>query len=381
MFPKGGVFFFSHPKTTDSPYTHKEDDMRGKSFIIGTLVLLLVCVGALNIGAGKADAAEKAIKWKMQTHWPASSPSFAASAQVLVKTLKENTNGRLEIELFPADALVPSKELFNAVKRGMMEIVITSSAYPRDQVPLMDVCSGLPMNFDSPWEAAYFHKEMGFDKMVSDAFAQHGLYYWPDKVYPTELSLKKPVRKFEDFKGLKLRSSGILQVYLTSLGAAAMMLPGSEIYAALTSGVVDGAHWGAVQGSNSMGFYEVSKFHLRPALNVAATDIVLINMKAMGALPADIQQIVRKTLEEHFWERTKEYEILEANAMTKVQKEKGVELIQLGQEDVKKMEAAAMALWDDVAKRHPDNAKAVQMLKDFHASDKSSEVKKLKDSH
>ena len=355
--------------------------MRGKYLFIGALVLVLACFATLNFSAPTAEAAEKVYKWKMQTHWPASSSSYAASAQVLVKTLKENTKGRLDIELFPADALVPSKELFNSVKRGMVEIVVTSSAYPRDQVPLMDVASGLPMNFKDTWECAYFHKVMGFDDLVQEAFAKHGLYYSPDKVYPTELSLRKPVRKFEDFKGMKLRSSGILQVYLTSIGAAAMMLPGSEIYAALTSGVVEGAHWGAVQGSNSMGFYEVNKYHLHPALNVASTDIVLINQKALGSLPADLQDIVKKTLDEHFWARTAEYEILEEQTLAKVQKEKGVELIQLPEEDIKKMQAAAMNVWEDVAKRTPENAKAVQLLKEFHSSDKTAEVRKLKETY
>jgi TRAP-type mannitol/chloroaromatic compound transport system substrate-binding protein len=348
-------------------------------------IALFILMACLTIISGAAPvstfAADDVAKWKMQTHWPASSSSYADSAQVLVKKLKERTNGRLDIELFPAEALVPSKELFNAAKRGMLQIVGTSSAYPRDQVPLMDVASGLPMNFKDAWECAYFHKVMGFDDMVQQAFTQHGLYYSPDKVYPTELSLKKPIRKFEDFKGLKLRSSGILQVYLTSLGAAGMMLPGSEIYAALTSGVVEGAHWGAVQGSDSMGFYEVNKFHLRPALNVASTDIWLINMKAMQALPPDVQTVLKSTLDEHFWLRTKEYEQLEEKTLAKVQKEKGVELITLPDEDVKKMKAAALVTWDDVAKRSPDCAKAVQMLKDFQAADNSKAVQQLKAAH
>jgi TRAP-type mannitol/chloroaromatic compound transport system substrate-binding protein len=355
--------------------------MRTHSCFIARSAVFLVSLTILfGVSARDARAAEKVTRWKMQTHWPASSSSYADSAQVLVKKLKERTNGRLEIELFPAGALVPSKELFNAAKRGMIQIVGTSSAYPRDQVPLMDVASGLPMNFDNPWECAYFHKVMGFDDMVQKAFAKHGLYYAPDKVYPTELSLKKPVRKFEDFKGLKLRSSGILQVYLTSIGAAGMMIPGSEIYAALTSGVVDGAHWGAVQGSDSMGFYEVSKYHLRPALNVASTDIWLINMKAMEALPADVQKILKDTLDEHFWLRTEEYIRLEAATLAKVQKEKHVELITLASDEVKKLEAAALPVWEEVAKRDPENAKAVQLLKDFHSTDRTKEVQKLKQS-
>ena len=202
--------------------------------------------------------------------------------------------------------------------------------------------------------------------MLKDECAKHGLFYFTDKVYPTELSLKKPVRKFEDFKGLKLRSSGILQKFLTSIGAAASYMPGSEIYAALASGVMDGAHWGAVQGSASMKFYDVNKYHLRPALNVAATDIWLVNQKAFDKLPKDLQDILLTTLEEQFWLRTNQYIFLENKALSKVIKEQGVELITLPPAEYAKMQTAAIKIWDEVAQKGPQCAKAVGMLKDFN---------------
>ncbi len=339
--------------------------MRGKSYLIGLLIVVLACFATFTLCTPEAGAADKVYKWKMETHWPASSSSFDDSAKVVVEKLKQRTNGRLDIELFPSGALVPAKELFNACKRGMIPIIVTSSAYPRDQVPLMDIASGLPMNFKNVWEIIYFNKWLGFDDMVQEAFGKHGLYYSPDKVYPTEISLKKPVTSFEDFKGLKLRSSGILQVYLSSIGAAASYLPGSEIYAALSSGVIDGAHWGAVQGSDSMKFYEVNKYHLRTPLNFAQTDIWLVNIQAMEKLPKDIQDILKSTLEEHFWMRTNQYQYQEEITLAKVQKELGVKVLTLPDADYNKMKDAAMVTWEDAAKRSPDNAKAVQMLKDF----------------
>ena len=243
------------------------------------------------------------------------------------------------------------------------------------------MASGLPMNFKTAWECAYYHKSMGFDDMVQQAFAQHGLYYSPDKVYPTELSLKKPVRKFEDFKGLKLRSSGILQVYLTSLGAAGMMLPGSEIYAALTLGRGGRRPLGRGAGQRQHGLLRSEQVPPAPGPQRGGHGHLADQHKAMEALPADVQTIVKNTLDEHFWLRTKEYEQLEEKTLAKVQKEKGVELITLGDADVKKMETAALVTWEDVAKRSPDCAKAVQMLKDFHATDRSQEVQKLKAAH
>jgi TRAP-type mannitol/chloroaromatic compound transport system substrate-binding protein len=202
--------------------------------------------------------------------------------------------------------------------------------------------------------------------MVKDEVAKHGMIYFTDKVYPTELSLKKPVHKFEDFKGLKLRSSGILQKFLTSIGAAASYLPGSEIYAALASGVMDGAHWGAVQGSYSMKFYDINKYHLRPALNVAGTDIWLVNKKALEKLPKDLQAILLQTLDEQFWLRTNQYIFKENKVLSKVQKELGVKLITMEPAEYAKMQTAALKIWDDVAEKGPACKKAVDMLKEFN---------------
>ncbi|MCJ7679833.1 MAG: TRAP transporter substrate-binding protein DctP [Candidatus Aminicenantes bacterium] len=340
--------------------------MKKALFTGGIIALAGMIILTMSGVGGSALAAEKVITWKCPAHWPMASSSFKDSLVAVAERIKERTNGRLIIEPYPAGALVPGKENFNAVKRGMVPIAITSSAYDMAQVPLLNVASGLPLNFGEVWEAAYFHQWLGFEKMLKDEFAKHGLLFFTDKVYPTELSLKKPVRKFEDFKGLKLRSSGILQKFLTSIGAAASQIPGGEIYTALASGVVDGAHWGAVQGSMSMKFYEVSKYHLRPALNVAGTDIWLINKKAFEELPKDIQETLTKTLEEHFWLRTNQYIYLENKALGKVVKEQGVELITLPPKEYAKMQTAALKIWDEVAQKDPLCAKAVDLLKDFN---------------
>ncbi len=341
--------------------------MKKQSILWSAAAVLVVCTFlVLPLNAPVAQAAGKAITWKCPTHWPMASSSYKDSLVAVAERIKKRTNGRLIIEPYAAGALVPGKEIFNAVKRGMVPIGITSSAYPLAQVPLMNVASGLPLNFGDVWEAVYFYKWLGFEQMLQDECAKHGLVYFSDKVYPTELSLKKPVRKFADFKGLKLRSSGIMQTYLTSIGAAASYIPGGDVYAALASGVIDGAHWGAVQGSDSMKFYEINKYHLRPALNVASTDIWLVNKEALGKLPKDLQEILLQTLEEQFWLRTNQYIFLESTTLSKIQKEKGVKLITLPPAEYAKMQAAALKIWDEVAEKGPQCAKAVEMLKDFN---------------
>jgi TRAP-type mannitol/chloroaromatic compound transport system substrate-binding protein len=336
--------------------------------LISGCMLVLALTATLMISNGTAMAAGDVIKWKCQSHWPTASPSYKASLLVLAKKFKERTNGRFILEPFPAGSLVPSKEIHKATKRGMIEMGGTSTAYTRAQVPLSGIGAGLPYSFRAAWEAFYFYKKVGYEKAMKDACAKHGLLFFTDKIYPTQLVLKKPVRSFKDFKGLKLRSSGTLQIFFTSIGAAASYLPGAEVYPALASGVVEGAHWGAAQGANKMGFYDICKYHLMPSFVIAGTDIYVINKEAFDKLPEDIQKTLTQTLDEHLWLRSNQYIYQEARTLAKVQKEKGITVIILPPEEQQKMTRAAIALWDKEAKKDPEYAKWIEKMKEFFKS-------------
>lgn len=336
-----------------------------KIFCLVVLFSLTLCLVFLPLATNSVNAADNAIKWRVQSHWPAASSSYKDSLQVLADRIKERTNDRLILEPYPAGALVPAKEIFNAVKRGMIQMGTISPAYVRDQIEVAGIAAGLPYAFKNVWECAYFHKWLGFEKMLQDEAAQHGIFYSTDKVYPTELVLKKPVKSFDDFKGLKIRSSGVLQIFLTSTGAAASYLPGAEVYPSLASGVIDGAHWGAAQGAYSMKLYDVCKYHLLPGLNIAGTDAWVVNQEAIDKLPKDVQAIFYNALEEQFWKRTNQYIYLEAITLAKAVREKNVQVITLPAEDQKKITEIAMQMWDKEAEKGPEAAKALQMLKDF----------------
>lgn len=338
--------------------------------IKGLLAVLLTAVLAFAVALpaamnDSANAEDKVYKWRIQSHWPTSSSSYEDSLKKVAEELKEKTDGQLILEPHPADALVPSKEIFPAVSRGMIEGGTLSPGYVRDRIKIAGVASGLPYAFKNTWECAYFHKHYGFEEMLREAAAEHGVFWSTDKVYPTELVLSKPVRSLEDFKGLKLRSSGVLQQFLSELGAAAEYIPGSEVYPALSSGVVDGAHWGAAQGAYSMNLYEVCKYHLLPPLNIASTDVWVFNQEAIDELPKDIQDVFYNTLEKHFWERTNEYQYLENVTRAKAVNEKDVEVITLPKEEQQKILKEAVKIWDKEAEKNEQAEEAVNLLKDY----------------
>ncbi|MCK0162385.1 TRAP transporter substrate-binding protein DctP [Marinobacter sp. S6332] len=331
---------------------------------------LTVYASALTLGVSAAlaaapAAAQETYTWKVQSHWPGASSSYTDSLVRLQRVLDERTDGRLKLKLYEAGALFKAQETFNAVSRGILEMGTISPGYAQDKISLAGIASGLPFAFRNVWEATYFHQGMGFEQMLRDEAAEHGVYWATDKVYPTEMVIKKPINSWEDFTRLKIRSSGALQKFLTEAGAAASYIPGSELYSALDSGIVDGAHWGAAQGAASMALYEVAKYHVQPALNIAGTDVIIVSMKALKKLPEDMQQIVKDALDEQFWVRTNEYLYKERITLAKVIAEQGVQVNVMPDEVQDKLVKAAQAMWNEEGERSANAKKALTMLKDY----------------
>src|SRR5690606_12783116 len=145
----------------------------------------------------------------------------------------------------------------------------------------------------------------------------------------------------EDLKQIKIRSAGTLQRFLSEAGAAASYIAGPEIYPALATGVIDGAHWGAAQGASSMGLYEVAKYHVKPPLTISGIDAFIVNQKALDGLPEELRTCVIDELEKQFWARTNEYQFLEQTTLAKAVREQGVKINQLPPEVVAHLTNAA----------------------------------------
>src|SRR5690606_41966521 len=122
-----------------------------------------------------------------------------------------------------------------------------------------------------------------------------------------------------------------------------------------------------------MGLYDLTKYHVQPALNIAGTDVIIVSQKAMDKLPKDIRDILVQTLEEQFWSRTNEYLYQERIALAKAIKDRGVQVNDIPEDVLKRLTEAAQKSWDVEAKRNPSAAEAVKMVRDFLTDLRSEE--------
>ena len=338
--------------------------MKKRLFYVALIgILVALAMGAATTAEQPAE--KKVYKWKFQSHWPAGSASFKPLKDYFEQKLSKMTNGQLLITLHPAGALVPADDIFGACRKGTIEGGTAAPIYWMSIVPITAVAANCPMTFPDAKAGLYFHFKLGFEQMLKDAHLKHDILYYTEKIYPTAMIGKKPINKLDDFKGYKVRSSGAIAEMLKELGASTSLIPGSELYLALQTGVIDGAHWGAAGGALTMKLCEVAKYYVQPDLAMSGTDVIIINKDAFEPRHKNIQTILDKALKERVYQRTMEYVNDERVALNKMIKDYKVKVTALNPADRKKLKAIAMKQWEKVAAKDADSAKAIAMLKAY----------------
>lgn len=296
-----------------------------------------------------AQAQEKVV-WKVQSHWPKASGSFTDSLGVLAKELEERTGGRFKLDALGAGEIAKDKEIYNIVRRGVVPMGTISPGYILNEAQAMGLYFGVPGTLRETWELMHLTKNLGIEKMVNDELRPKGVVLMGEKAYPTEVVLKKKVASAADLGSLKIRSSGSMLEYLAAAGSAPQQVAGPEIYQAISTGVVDGAHWGAAIGALSMKFWEVAPYHMKPALGIA-NDVFIVNIAALDKLPADLRLQFTALVEERYFRRSVEYLHKEAIALTTGKTKMNVEVMRFPDDVLKKFaDASKSILQKEIAK-------------------------------
>ncbi len=227
------------------------------------------------------------IKLNHSNLWPAPH-KHSVLATEWAKEIEKRTNGRVVITVHHGGTLTPGDKCYDGVVRGISDIGMSVCGYTRGRFPLTEVIE-LPLGYKSGWAATrlitdYYakFKPKEFDEVKLMFLFAHG---------PGLLHTKKPVRKLEDLKGMKIRAFGAVTKIVTALGGAPVSMPMGETYEALSRGVVEGsvAPYEALQGWK---WGEVVKYSIEaPGMAYSSAFFVAMNKDKWNALPPDIQKI------------------------------------------------------------------------------------------
>ncbi|BCH28544.1 C4-dicarboxylate ABC transporter [Mesorhizobium sp. L-8-10] len=168
------------------------------------------------------------------------------------------SEGELDVQVFGADSLVKANDNILAVAKGDIECAFSLNFQWGKTLPLMNVTVGpYTMSSIEAWkkwptsEAAAFLEEKLLEKGVKNVA-------WMFQTNVSVFTSKgKALVTPEDFRGIKMRGIGpAFDRGLTAMGATTVSMPGSEVYQALATGVVDAAITD-VAAAYSRKYYEV----------------------------------------------------------------------------------------------------------------------------
>ncbi len=172
---------------------------------------------------------------------------------------------------------------------------------------------------------------------------------------------RHPIAKAEDFSGLKLRAlqAPLMIDTFKALGANAVPMAFTEIYAALESRAVDGQDSPIVAFATNR-FDEVQK-HLSTARHVYNPLVVLASKKAWGSLSADERKLITDAAAEARVEQRRVSREMEAKALAEVRK-KGVVVTEVSIQERARMRDMVKPVADQYVKDIGEDAVSA-----FHA--------------
>jgi TRAP-type mannitol/chloroaromatic compound transport system substrate-binding protein len=311
--------------------------------------------------AAPALAQQAPIKWKAQTLWNAQERP-QKTFEDFCKRVKVLTNGRLEIEPFPAGAIVPVNESLTALQGNVLQAIHVWPGYFSGRNPAFAALSDFIFAYEQPWELDAFMHYKGGLEMLRELYKPFSVYTvgvmcWGVESWPS----KKPIRNMDDFKGLKIREpQGMEAEFMAKAGASVVVLPGTEVFSAMDKGVIDATNWGTASINDKTGIHQVAPFFTYPGFHSMPVGDFTVRQADWDKLPADIKEILTTACREWAWDTIEKVAMDDAKLVSEA-KSKGYTPIAWAPEDRAKARKLAHEIWQGWKGKNEQTKRAIEL--------------------
>ena len=204
------------------------------------------------------------------------------------KAVEAASGGRIAVQVFPAMQLGgKAPNLAKQVEDGVVDVGYTLPGYTPNK---FKGSAGLELPFIGHGSEVMSQVAMAFyDMHLRDEYARYHVISIHSTDPATIHTPKRPVRRMEDFKGLKVRvPSRYVGMAARLLGAVPGGLPLPQVYEALSRGQFNALmiNWGVM---TPFKLHEVTRYHTDvPVYNTMLA--TLMNRKSLDRLPADLRK-------------------------------------------------------------------------------------------
>jgi tripartite ATP-independent transporter DctP family solute receptor len=240
--------------------------------------------------------------------------------QEAIDRIAKATDGRVAIKLFPNNQLGSDTDLISQIRAGGVEFLNISNSVLSILVPQAALVNvGFAFSgYDQVWKAA--DGELGH--FIDAQIEKTGLLVVgppADNGFRQITSGDTQIRTPDDLKGFHIRVpvSPIFTSLFQALGASPTSINFNEVYTALQTKLVGGQENGLVVIETAK-LFEVQKY-VNETSHIWDCFALLGNRRAMGRLPADAQEIVRREIKQAVMDQRADAEKLDSTLKAQLQ--------------------------------------------------------------
>jgi tripartite ATP-independent transporter DctP family solute receptor len=210
------------------------------------------------------------------------------------KLLRDQTNGRLGVRVYPSGALGTEKDNIEQLRIGGLDMMRINVG-PLNSVVPETITTVLPFVFRSTEHMRKVLDGPVGEEILKSMEAQGlvGLAFY-DSGARSFYTTKKPIKALADMKGLKIRvqQSDLFVSMIEALGANPTPMPYGEVYTALKTGIVDASenNWPSYESSRH---FEAAKYYTLSEHSLAP-EVLVFSKKIWDQIPAADQALIRK---------------------------------------------------------------------------------------
>jgi TRAP-type C4-dicarboxylate transport system substrate-binding protein len=279
---------------------------------------------------------------------------YVQRLQPWIQKFNAEGKGVLQINFIGGPKAMPTFEVGNAVKTGVVDMAMSTGAFYTNVMPEADFLklTQIPVA-EQRRNGAFDAINKVWNEKANMQYLARMVENQPFHIYTTK-KVDKP-----DLTGLKIRITPVYRDFFQALNATVITTAPGEVYTALDRGVVDGYGW-PIGGIFDLKWDEKTKYRIDPGFYDAEVSLVM-NLPAYNKLTAPQRALLQKHLlaleaENSFWARYTADEVAR-------QQKAGIETIKFDAASSKAFHDKAYQVgWASAEKQSPDIARRFKPL-------------------
>ena len=321
---------------------------------------------AAAVGTVSAPAyAQGKRRLKMVTTWPKNFPGLGTAPENIAKRVSAMTDGQLEIKIYAAGELVGAFESFDAVSTGTADMYNGAEYYWQGKSAAFNFFTAVPFGMTAQELNAWI--DFGGGRQLWESLsAKFNVIAFQSANTGVQMGgwFNKEITSLDDFKGLKIRMPGLGGEVMRRLGAAAVSLPGGEIFPSMKSGAIDASEWVGPWNDLAFGFHQVAKYYYCPGFHEPGAGLSTgVNLEVWQSLSESQREIIRNACAAENASTMSEYNYKNATALNTLVKKHKVQVRSFAPEIMQALKQTSDKVLVEAAAKDPFTAKVFESFK------------------